>query len=142
MKKVILSLLGLTVLAGCSGYDYYKTNVRYRQDGRDCIYYYAEKGQKFNEDIRSLKDAKQIVYRNVRCQDLYMDDTFGWADREDRRVIVPAFVDDGRSAQMMEPAPIMQPVVSMPMQQKCGCNKCGKKQVLKNRYVIVPSYMD
>ena len=145
MKKVILSLLGLTVLAGCSGYDYYKTNVRYRQAGRDCIYYYAEKGQKFNEDIRSLKDAKQIVYRNVRCQDLYMDDTFGYADREDRHVIVPAFVAEAQRGPVMEPAPVMepvpviQPVVSMPV-QKCGCNKCGKKQVLKNRYVIVPSY--
>jgi hypothetical protein len=142
MKKVILSLLGLTLLAGCSGYDYYKTNVRYRQNGRDCIYYYTEKGQKFNEDIRSLKDAKQIVYRNVRCQDLYMDDTFGYADREDRRVIVPAFVAEAHQGPMMEqqqPMPVMQPV--MPV-QKCGCNKCGKKQVLKNRYVIVPAYAD
>ena len=43
MKKVILSVLGLTLLAACSGYDYYKTDVRYRQEGNDCVYYYGEK---------------------------------------------------------------------------------------------------
>jgi uncharacterized protein YxeA len=121
MKKVILSLLSLTLLAGCSGYDYYKTNVRYRQKGEDCVYFYNEKGKRFNDDIRSLKDAKKIVYRNVRCEDLYMKDTFGYAERNDRKAIVPVFVEE-------KPAPT------------CGCNKCAKKQVLKNRYVIVPSY--
>ena len=78
MKKVILSLLGLTLIAGCSGYDYYKTNVRYRQKGKDCVYYYNEKGKKFNDEIRSLKDAKKVVYRNVRCEDLYGNDTYGY----------------------------------------------------------------
>lgn len=120
MKKVILSVLGLTLLAACSGYDYYKTDVRYRQEGNDCVYYYGEKGNKFNEEIRSLKDAKKIVYRNTRCQDLYMDDTFG-AQRNDRKAIVPVY---------SEPK-----VVS-----KCGCTRCGRKQTLKNRYIIVPAY--
>ena len=121
MKKVFLSILGLTLLAGCSGYDYYKTDVRYRQNGKDCVYYYDEAGKKFSNEIRSLKDAKKIVYRNVRCEDLYMEDTFGYSERNDRKAIVPAFVEE-------------KPV------KKCGCNKCGKKQVLKNRYIIVPSY--
>jgi len=42
MKKSLLSLLALALIAGCSGYDYYKTDVRYRQDGDDCVYYYSE----------------------------------------------------------------------------------------------------
>ena len=120
MKKVILSVLGLTLLAACSGYDYYKTDVRYRQEGKDCVYYYGEKGNKFNDEIRSLKDAKKIVYRNTNCQDLYMDDTFG-AERNDRKAIVPVYT---------EPK-----VVS-----KCGCTRCTGKQTLKNRYIIVPAY--
>ena len=114
MKKAVLSVLGLALLAGCSGYDYYETNVRYRQKGEDCVYYYDEDGQKFNHD------AKKIVYRNTRCEDLYNDDTFGF-ERNDRKAIVPAYIQEN-------PAP------------KCGCNKCGKKQVLKNRYVIVPAF--
>ena len=116
MNKIILSVLGLSLLAGCSGYDYYKTNVRYRQDGKDCIYYFGEKGKKFNEDIRSLKDAKQIVYRNTQCSDLYGDDTFNY-ERNDRKAIIPVYTEQKAS--------------------KCGCSKCAKKQFLKNRYIIV-----
>ncbi len=120
MKKVILSLLGFTLIAGCSGYDYYKTNVRYRQEGDNCVYYYNEKGKEFSDEIRNLKDAKKVVYKNVRCEDLYFNDTYG-AQRNDRKAILPAATE--------EPAPA-----------KCGCKTCGKKQVLKNRYVIVPAY--
>lgn len=117
MKKVILSILGLALVAACSGYDYYKTDVRYRQDGNDCIYYFGEKGKKFNEDIRSVKDAKKVVYRNTRCADLYADDIFN-TERNDRKAIVPAYTEPKTA-------------------NKCGCSKCGKKQVLKNRYIIV-----
>jgi hypothetical protein len=120
MKKVILSMLGLGLIAGCSGYDYYKTDLRYRQEGKDCVYYFNEKGDKFNEEIRSLKDAKKVVYRNTQCSDLYNDDTFGF-ERNDRKAIVPVYTEE-------------KPV------SKCGCTKCGKKRTLKNRYVIVPSY--
>lgn len=121
MKKVILSVLGLILVAGCSGYDYYKTNVNYRQDGDDCIYYFNEKGKHFNSEIRNLKDAKKVVYKNTRCEDLYSKDTFGY-DKRTRNAILPARVEEEM------PAP------------KCGCQVCAKKQVLKNRYVIVPSY--
>ena len=116
MKNVILSVAGLALLAGCSGYDYYETDLRYRQDGKDCIYYFGEKGKKFNEDIRSLKDAKQIVYRNTQCSDLYGDDTFNY-ERNDRKAIIPVYTEQKAS--------------------KCGCSKCAKKQFLKNRYIIV-----
>lgn len=119
MKKSVLSILGLILVAGCSGYDYYNTDVRYRQKGDDCVYYYAEKGKKFSEDIRILKDAKKVVYKNTQCSDLYMKDTFGYAERNDRKAIVPVFFEN-------------QPM------SKCGCGKCGKKQILKNRYIIVP----
>jgi len=121
MKKVILSVLGLGLIAGCSSYDYYKTDLRYRQEGRDCVYYYNEKGNKFNEEIRSLKDAKKVVYRNTNCEDLYNDDTFGF-ERNDRKAIVPVYTEEKTVA------------------SKCGCTKCGKKRTLKNRYVIVPAY--
>lgn len=124
MKKVILSILGLAFLAGCAGYDYYKTNVRYRQVGNDCIYFYNEKGKDFSEEIKNLKDAKKVVYRDVRCEDLYMVDTFGHSDRADRKVIVPVFSRE----KTMEP--------------KCGLKACGQKQVVKNKYVVVPAYVD
>ena len=119
MNKVLLSVLGLTLIAGCSGYDYYKTDLRYRQEGKDCVYYYNEKGDKFNSEIRSLKDAKKVVYRNTQCADLYNDDTFGF-ERNDRKAIVPVYTEE-------------------PSAPKCGCARCGKKQVLKNKYIIVPS---
>ena len=121
MNKTIVSLLGLALVAGCSGYDYYKTDVRYRQDGDDCVYYYAEKGEKFNKEIRNLKDAKKIVYKNTNCADLYGKDTYGY-DKRDRNAILPARVEEEA------PAP------------KCGCQTCAKKQVLKSKYIIVPAY--
>lgn len=123
MKKIVLSVLGLTVLAACTGYDYYRTDVRYRQDGEDCVYYASEDGKRFSNDLRSLKDAKRIVYRNTKCEDLYNDDTFG-AERNDRKAIVPVYAEENS-------------VVTAP---KCGCNKCAKKRTLKNRYIIVPSF--
>ena len=123
MKKVILSVLGLTLIAGCSGYDYYETNVRYRQKGKDCIYYYSEDGKNFNSEIRNLEDAKQIVYRNTKCEDLYGKDSFGYTQR-DRSAIVPVRVQEEK------------PVVATP----CGGQTCAKKQVLKSRYIIVPAY--
>lgn len=122
MKKIVLSVLGLTVLAACTGYDYYRTDVRYRQDGDDCVYYASEDGKRFSNDLRSLKDAKRIVYRNTKCEDLYNDDTFG-AERNDRKAIVPVYTEENS---------VVAP--------KCGCNKCAKKRTLKNRYIIVPSF--
>ena len=122
MKKVILSVLGLALVAGCSGYDYYESDVRYRQKGDDCVYYYSEEGEKFNSEIRNLEDAKKIVYRNTNCADLYAKDTYGY-DKRTRNAILPARVED-----------------EAPAAPKCGCQVCAKKQVLKNKYIIVPSY--
>ena len=118
MKKAVLSMLGLAIVAGCSGYDYYESDLRYRQKGEDCVYYFSEEGEKFDSEIRNLQDAKKIVYRNTKCSDLYMNDTFG-AQRNDRKAIVPVYVDN-----------------EMPKKSSCGCSKCAKKQVLKNKKVI------
>ena len=68
MKKVILSVLGLTLLAGCSGYDYYKTDVRYRQKGKDCVYYYDEKGKQFNEEIKN--PICTLTFKTIRGVDV------------------------------------------------------------------------
>ena len=125
MKKVILSVLGLALVAGCSGYDYYETDVRYRQKGNDCVYYYSEDGENFNGEIRNLEDAKKIVYRNTNCADLYGKDTYGY-DKRTRNAILPARVEDEMPSTMSA--------------TKCGCQTCAKKQVLKSRYIIVPSY--
>ena len=151
MKNVILSVAGLALLAGCSGYDYYETDLRYRQDGKDCIYYYGEQGDKFSEDIRSLKDAKEIVYRNTRCSDLYRDDTFNY-ERNDRRAVVPVSVAEARyaeEAKYVEPVYIATKYPEVKKEPKantttpCGCNKNAKKQnVNKSRYIIVPAYVD
>lgn len=121
MKKALFAVLGLSLLAACSGYDYYKTDVRYYQDDEDCIYYSNERGKRFDYDIRALRDGNRIVYRNTRCADLYKRDTMGAAERNDRRAIinVPSVEET--------PAP------------SCGCSKCGKKTLLKNKYIIIPA---
>lgn len=111
MKKTLFVLFGLLVLAGCSSYDYYKGDVRYTQDGDDCIFYSDERGRRYSDDIRSLDMDKKIVYRNTRCRDLYLRDNFGATQRTERQVLMPVASKTAT----------------------CGCEKtCSKK-----RYVFV-----
>lgn len=126
MKKVLISIFGLVALAGCaSHYDYYQGGVRYTQDGPDCIYYSGEKASRFSEDVKGMRDGKKIVYRNTLCADLYAQDTFGQAPRQDRKILTPA-------AQEV-------PCAYRTSEYKCGCNSCVKpvQPVLTRRYVIV-----
>ncbi len=119
MKKVLVSVLALMALAGCASYyDYYKGDVRYTQDGEDCIYYTGEMGNHFSSDIRSLNTGKKIVYRNTRCADLYNRDMAGTAPRADRVIMTPA-------AQYVAAS-------------SCGCGACNATTV-RRKYVIVPA---
>ena len=90
MKKKFLSVLVLVGLAGCSSsYDYYNGDVRYTQDGDDCVFYSMERGRHYSEDIRTLDLDKKIVYRNTRCADLYARDNGAQNVRVERAVIAP-----------------------------------------------------
>ncbi len=76
MKKVLVSAFALAALTGCAGYyDYYKTDVRYTQDGADCVYTVGEHGRKFSDEISRIDADKKIVYRNTRCETLYGRDS-------------------------------------------------------------------
>ena len=111
MKK-ILALVALVALTACGGsYDYYKGDVRYVQDGADCIYSSGEVAHKYSQTVKSADLGKKIVYRNTKCRDLYLRDNFGATPRTERQVLTPT---------TSKPAP-------------CGCEKkCGKK-----KYVFV-----
>ena len=87
MKKTLFVLFGLVVLAGCSSYDYYKGDVRYVQDGEDCIFMSTEAGRRYSSDIRELNADKEIVYRNTMCRDLYLNDVAGQIQRTERQVL-------------------------------------------------------
>ena len=91
MKKALMSVLALVVLTGCAGYyDYYKSGVRYTQDGEDCVFYTGERGRYFSDEIRSLNADKKVVYRNTKCETLFNRDMTGQMPRHDRRIVVPA----------------------------------------------------
>ncbi len=128
MKKVLVSAIALTALAGCGAYyDYYKGDVRYTQDGQDCIYYVGEHGRNYSHYVGGLDSGKKIVYRNTRCEDLYAIDNFGQELRHDRQILTPAarvVPCDSCAAQV----------------EKVSCTSCAKAQpVLKRRYIIVPA---
>ena len=127
MKKVLVSVIALTSLAGCGAYyDYYKGGVRYTQDGPDCIYYAGEHGRNYSYYVGGLDTGKKIVYRNTRCEDLYAIDNFGQESRHDRQILAPA-------AQVT-------PCDSCARVEKVSCNSCAQAQpVLKRRYIIVPA---
>lgn len=60
------------LLAGCTEYyDYYESDVRYTQDGEDCVYYMDESGRRFSGDVRAKDSENKVVYRNTRCADLF-----------------------------------------------------------------------
>ena len=113
MKKNLFVLFGLVVLAGCSSYDYYKGDVRYVQDGEDCIFMSTEAGRRYSSDIRELDTDKEIVYRNTMCRDLYLNDVAGQAQRTERQVLTT--------------------VAPQTVKSDCGC--CKKKTTKK--YVFV-----
>ena len=115
MKKSLVAVFGLAVLTGCAGYyDYYKGGVRYTQDGEDCIFYAAERGRHYSDDIRKLDTDKKIVYRNTMCRDLYVRDNAGVASTNARQILM--------SAATVADAP--------------KCNSCGKCAT-KKKYVFV-----
>ena len=87
MQKILSFLIVAGLITGCSYYDYYKGGVRYTQDGEDCVFYSAERGRRYSEDIRSLDTDKKIVYRNTKCRDLYARDNFGQVSRTERQVL-------------------------------------------------------
>lgn len=130
MKKVLVSVIALTGLAGCGAYyDYYKGGVRYTQDGQDCIYYAGEYGRNFSQYVSGIDNGKKIVYRNTRCEDLYARDTFGLPQRNERQVLAPAAQEVSACNSCNAPAEVVS-----------TCNSCAKAQpVLKRRYVIVPA---
>ncbi len=117
MKKMFVSVLALTALAGCGGYyDYYKGGVRYTQDGEDCIYYAGEYGRNYSRDISGMDANKKVVYRNTRCADLFNRDNEGLIPQPARKVLTQA----------ADVAPT------------CPCQACNQP-VLKRRYIIVPA---
>ena len=128
MKKVLVSVIALTSLAGCGAYyDYYKGGVRYTQDGQDCIYYAGEYGRNFSRYVSGIDNGKKIVYRNTRCEDLYGIDKFGQAPRHDRQILVPA----------AQEVPCNSCDAKV---EQVSCSSCNAAQpVLKRRYIIVPA---
>ena len=128
MKKVLVSAIALTSLVGCGAYyDYYKGDVKYTQDGPDCIYYVGEHVRNYSRYVGGLDSGKKIVYRNTRCEDLYAIDNFGQEPRHDRQILTPA-------ARVV-------PCDSCGVEQvSCDSCSCGKSQpVLKRRYIIMPA---
>ena len=128
MKKVLFSIFGLVVLAGCSThYDYYKGGVKYTQDGADCVYTAGEQSRKFSDEVRGSNKDKKIVYRNTLCADLYAKDTFGQVKPTERKVLTTAAEYAPCSACTQQARPCSASA-------DCGCNAAP---VLKRRYVIV-----
>ena len=129
MKK-ILALVALVALAACGSYDYYRGDVRYVQDGEDCIYSSGEYARKYSNRVNAADLDKKIIYRNTSCADLYARDMMGQEPRAERRVLTPA-----ADVAWPEPEVIAEPIVVKPAAKKtCGCSKCKKTT---KKYVVV-----
>lgn len=89
MKKTLIALFGFVLAAGCSSYEYYRGDVRYVQDGTDCVFTSVEQGDHYSADIRTLDIDKEIVYRHTKCRDLYFRDNMHQAARTERQILKP-----------------------------------------------------
>lgn len=108
MKKILVSMFAVAAISGCTYYDYYKGDVRYTQDGDDCIYYADEYGRRFSDNVRAMDGSDRIVYRNTRCADLFARDNASRVSRNERKAIVPVAA---------ESTPVVAPATNC-----CGCN--------------------
>ena len=117
MKKLLMSVVAMGVLAGCTYYDYYKGNVRYTQDGEDCVYYADEYARNYSDSIRGIDGNDRIVYKKTKCADLFARDNAGRTPRNNRVVVAPVATDS---------------VSTCP---KCGCN-ADKFSVTRRFYSI------
>ena len=90
MKKLLMSVVAISAVAGCSSYDYYKGDVRYVQDGDDCVYYSNEYARNYSDRIRGIDGSDRIVYKNTKCSDLFGRDNAGRTPRNNRVVVAPA----------------------------------------------------
>ena len=93
MKKLLVYTIAAAALAGCTYYDYYKGDVRYTQDGDDCVYYSDEYARHYSSDIDGIDGNNRIVYKNTRCADLFARDHGGRIARNDRKILAPAMVE-------------------------------------------------
>jgi len=89
MKKFLVSIISTIALAGCA-YDYYAGDVKYVQDGKDCVYSFNETSDRYSADIRDLNASKKMIYRNTRCEDLFLRDHGGEIPMQSRRVLTRA----------------------------------------------------
>ncbi|GHT00190.1 hypothetical protein FACS189421_11930 [Bacteroidia bacterium] len=70
MKTRLISIAAAAGLAGCCcTYNYYDGNVKYTQDGTDCIYTATQdQGTKSRGD--RVTESKRIVYRDTICSQI------------------------------------------------------------------------
>ena len=119
MKKLLVYTIVMAGLAGCTYYDYYKGDVRYTQDGKDCVYYSNEYARHYSDDVAGIDGKNRIVYKNTKCSDLFARDHAGRTERADRKVIVPAATEVSA-----KPAKIAD----------CGC--CRAEPISRRFYTI------
>ncbi|MCR4917694.1 MAG: hypothetical protein K5912_01990 [Alphaproteobacteria bacterium] len=122
MRKLLISVIALAGLSGCTYYDYYKGGVRYTQDGADCVYYSGEYARHYSYDINGIDGNKRIVYRNTRCEDLFARDNGGRAPRPDRQVLMPAVQEAPVAAESSCKQEKSCGCSAAPVAKSCGCN--------------------
>lgn len=118
MNKLLVYAIAMAGLAGCTYYDYYKGGVRYTQDGKDCVYYTDEYARHYSNDIDGIDGNNRIVYKNTKCEDLFARDHAGNTARADRKIIVPAAVENVKTV------------------KTTGCGCCRAEPISRRFYTI------
>lgn len=131
MRKILSFMVVAVVFAGCSYYDYYKGGVRYVQRGDNCVYYSEESSEEqFSDKVEEFDDENRIVYKNTRCEDLFVRDNAGRMDRNSRHVLVPAKVANHKP----KPVAVAKPVVAE--KPCCDCKSAELVPVSRQFYAL------
>ncbi|GHT57630.1 hypothetical protein FACS18945_2400 [Bacteroidia bacterium] len=128
MKKTLIALAAVTAMTGCA-YDYYDGNVRYVQDGTDCIYTFDQDVNRYNSRRDNLDESKRIVYRDTICSQLFNKEIV----RTNPVVAAPM------QQTTIAPAPVA-PTCGRTILPTC-VNGCGASRVqnVRRSYIVVPT---
>lgn len=119
MKKILSFMIVAGVITGCSYYDYYESGVRYSQEGENCVYRSNEYAENYSENIKGIDDDKRVIYRNTRCEDLFVRDNGGRIERNDRRALVPTAAPAKPAVKKPKPCATSDKIADA----GCGCGE-------------------
>lgn len=105
MRKIPALIIGALALTACvRTTSPYQGNIRYTQNGADCIYEFSQTGSAYS---KSFNEDKRIIHKETICRDLIIKDAN----------VARASAEQPQAQPVAAPAPVAQQPVQPIIQQ-------------------------